>query len=228
MKGFLSVNELIFGFQTFSVVVLGVFFASRGKAWLTGWLSLLSSIMNVFVLKQIHLWGFEVTSADVYVIGLLTCLNYAREHYEKNDVNDAMLCSWVISIAFLVLTQLHLFLIPSPNDSSQKHFLALFSSTPRIVVASLVTLIFVQIVDIKLFTFLQRVFSKKYFAMRSTISLLFSQLIDTIIFSFLGLYGLVSNLCDVMIFAMLVKGIVITLAIPTLTVTKAVLDRRSS
>ncbi|ETR80089.1 putative preQ0 transporter [Chlamydia pneumoniae B21] len=55
--------------------------------------------MNVFVLKQIHLWGFEVTSADVYVIGLLTCLNYAREHYEKNDVNDAMLCSWVISIA---------------------------------------------------------------------------------------------------------------------------------
>ncbi|WP_239923169.1 queuosine precursor transporter [Candidatus Chlamydia corallus] len=219
-------NELIFGFQTFFIIVLGIFFASRGKAWLTGWLSFLSSIMNIFVLKQIHLWGFEVTSADVYVIGLLTCLNYAREHYGKDDINDAMLCSWVVSIAFLVLTQLHLLLIPSSSDTSQENFLALFSSTPRIVLASLITLIFVQILDIKLFTLLQEAFSKRYFTIRSTISLLFSQLVDTLLFSFLGLYGLVNNLCDVIIFAMLVKGIVITLAIPTLVLTKAILGRQ--
>ncbi|SPN73369.1 conserved hypothetical integral membrane protein,Uncharacterized ACR, YhhQ family COG1738 [Chlamydia serpentis] len=221
-------NELIFGIQTFTVIVLGIFFTSKGKAWLTGWLSLLSSIMNIFVMKQIYLWGFEVTSADVYIIGLLTCLNYARERYEKRIVNDAMLCSWVISIAFLLLTQLHLLLRPSCNDRSQEHFLALFSSTSRIVFASLITLIFIQILDIKLFTFLQKAFSKKYFTMRSTISLLFSQIIDTLLFSFLGLYGLVSNLCDVMIFALLIKGIVITLAIPILSATKAVLDRHSS
>ncbi|WP_082905025.1 queuosine precursor transporter [Chlamydia sp. 2742-308] len=205
--------------------MLGIFCTSRGKAWLTGWLSLLSVIANIFVLKQVSLWGLEVTSADVYMVGLLTSLNYARELYSKESVGDAMLGSWFISIAFLILTHLHLALVPSSSDTTQKHFQALFSSTPRVIFASLVTMISVQILDVKLFVYLQKAFRYKYFGVRSALSLFISQLVDTVLFSFLGLYGYVAHLSHVILFALVIKGVVIVLSIPTVVCARVIKKR---
>lgn len=213
-------NEVIFLFQTFFVIALGIFFASRSTGWLTAWLSLLSIIMNIFVLKQIVLCNLEVTSADVYTIGMLSCLNYSRELYGKNKVNEAMLGSWIVAAAFLCITQLHLALTPSANDTSQPHFLALFSPTLRIIIASLFTLILVQLLDLTVFTYLKKIFRNKAFGTRSAISLTLSQIFDTLLFSFLGLYGLVANLTHVMFFSFITKMLVVVLSLPIVSLGK--------
>lgn len=213
-------NEFIFLTQTILIVILGIVFASRSTGWLTAWLSTLSIIMNVFVLKQIVLCNLEVTSADVYIIGMLSCLNYARESYGRTKVNEAILGSWMISIVFLGITQLHLALTPSINDVSQPHFLALFSPTLRLIFASLITLILVQILDLIIFTYLKKIFQNKAFGIRSAISLTLSQIFDTLLFSLLGLYGLVANITHVMLFSFITKMIVVTLSLPIVSLGK--------
>ncbi|WP_348664128.1 queuosine precursor transporter [Chlamydia vaughanii] len=213
-------NEIIFIIQTVLIVISGIIFASKSTGWLTGWLSLLSVIMNIFVLKQITLCGLEVTSADVYMIGMLSCLNYSRELYGKDKVNHAMIGSWIITIAFLLIAQLHLALVPSPNDSSQQHFLALFSPTFRLTIASLVTLAIVQVIDLALFVYLKNLFKGKAFGTRSAISLISSQVLDTLLFSFLGLYGLVANLTHVILFSLITKIVVIVMSLPIVMIGK--------
>ncbi|WP_201456953.1 queuosine precursor transporter [Chlamydia sp. 17-3921] len=212
----MGINEVLFGIQIVVVTSFGIFFASKGKNWLTGWLSLLSIIMNIFVLKQVRLGLLDVTAADVYMTGLLTSLNYARELYDCESVNEAVLGSWAITIAFLILSQLHLSLIPSVYDTTQKHFQALFSPTPRLIVASLVTMMIVQTVDGKLFTWSQKFFQYRYFGIRNILSLLVSQMIDTLMFSFLGLYGIITNLAHVMFLALLMKWCAIILSCPVI------------
>ncbi|BAE81192.1 conserved hypothetical protein [Chlamydia felis Fe/C-56] len=211
---------MIFIAQTTFVVLAGIFFSSRSTGWLTGWITTLSVIMNVFVLKQIVLCNLEITSADVYMIGLLSCLNFSREIYGQNKVNEAMVGSWIITIAFLLLTQLHLALKPSPTDSSQSHFIALFSPTLRLTFASLITLIIVQIVDLKLFSYLKHLFQNKAFGTRSAVSLVSSQILDTLLFSFLGLYGIVSNLSHVILFSLITKICAIVMSVPIVVLGK--------
>ncbi|WP_139414570.1 queuosine precursor transporter [Chlamydia abortus] len=207
-------NEIIFITQTVFVVFTGIFFSSKSTGWLTGWLAALSVIMNIFVLKQIVLCNLEITSADVYTIGILSCLNFSREVYGQSKVNEAMVGSWVITIAFLLLTQLHLALKPSPNDTTQNYFIALFSPTLRLTLASVVTVILVQIIDLKLFSYLKTLFKDKAFGTRSAISLVSSQIIDTLLFSFLGLYGIVANITHVILFSLITKMCVIAVSVP--------------
>ncbi|AFS28140.1 queuosine precursor transporter [Chlamydia psittaci] len=221
-------NEMIFIAQTVFIVLTGIFFSSKSTGWLTGWLATLSVIMNVFVLKQIVLCGLEITSADVYMIGILSCLNFSREVYGQSKVNEAMTGSWVITIAFLLLTQLHLALKPSPNDTTQNHFIALFSPTLRLTLASLVTVILVQIIDLKLFSYLKTLFKDKAFGTRSAISLVSSQIIDTLLFSFLGLYGIVANLTHVILFSLITKICVIAMSVPVVVLGKHLKKRNAT
>ncbi|WP_154581635.1 queuosine precursor transporter, partial [Chlamydia trachomatis] len=109
-------NETLFVLQILVVIGFGAFFAARNLIMLAAWASLLSIIMNIFVLKQIVLFGFEVTAADVYVIGLFSCLNCAREFWGKESTKKVIFVSWCSTLSFLILTQLHLHLKPSPGE----------------------------------------------------------------------------------------------------------------
>jgi conserved hypothetical integral membrane protein len=218
-------NESLFLLQILFVIGFGAFFAARSVIMLSAWVSLLSIIMNIFVLKQIVLFGFEVTAADVYVIGLFSCLNCAREFWGKEIAKKIIFVSWCNTLAFLLLTQFHLYLVPSPGDVSQPHYEALFSPSLRIVSASIVSTMTVQFVDFKVFGWLKRRSQGRVFGLRSAVSVAFAQILDTGIFSFLGLYGLVANLFDVMLFSLLSKGVALLLASPCVALAKVFYNR---
>lgn len=213
-------NEIVFLLQILVVIGFGSFCAVRDGILLGAWVSLLSIIMNIFVLKQVVLFGFEVTAADVYAIGLFSCLNCAREFLGKEKTKKIIFVSWCNTLAFLLLTQLHLHLIPSSGDVSQKHYEALFAPSLRLVSASVITTMIVQFVDFKVFGWLKKRSQGRVFGLRSTFSVALSQSIDTVIFSFLGLYGLVANLLDVMLFSLISKGVALLLASPCVALAK--------
>lgn len=218
-------NETLFVLQILVVIGFGAFFAARNLIMLAAWASLLSIIMNIFVLKQIVLFGFEVTAADVYVIGLFSCLNCSREFWGKESTRKVIFVSWCSTLSFLILTQLHLHLKPSPGDISQLHYEALFAPSLRIISASVITTMIVQFVDFKVFGWLKKHSQGRVFGLRSTCSVALSQSIDTVIFSFLGLYGLVANLPDVMMFSLLSKGTALLLASPCVALAKVFYNR---
>ena len=207
-------NELLFCIQAFAVFGFTVLAAKRG--WLAGWMGLLTILANLFVTKQITLFGLEVTASDVYAVGLFLSLNILQEYWGDQEAKRGIEASLASQLMFLLLSQLHLWLHPSSHDTSQSAFAAILSFYPRILAASVATLCLVQVWEVRLFGWMKRRYFLMSFNLRNVLCLLISQALDTLIFGFLGLYGIVNDLVAVMVWSFLVKAI-LTMAVPLLT-----------
>lgn len=198
--------------------------ALKGKqALIIAWLSLLAIAMNLFVLKQINLFGLHVTASDALAVGYLLGLNVMQEFFGKKSARQAIWISFFISASFVLLSKIHLAYLPNDFDFSQAHFSSLFAPMPRIIAASLFSFLIVQLIDLEFFGFLRNKTSGKYLALRTTLSLSLAQIMDTLLFSFLGLYGIVGNIVHILFLSLAVKGVVILLTIPFVSLSKKVI-----
>lgn len=207
-------NEFLFFFQILLVIgfVLGAL--KLGKEALTSWVVIQALIANLFVVKQITLFGFQVTASDVFAIGSLLALNLLQEFFSKESANKATLICFYIMLFFGSISQIHLLYEPSSLDYSHSSFVTILSPSPRLLFASMTVFFIVQQLDIYIFGFLKNHFSKWGFAFRLSFSLVLSQFLDTILFSFIGLYGIVSSMVDIIIVSFLIKLIVIFFSAP--------------
>jgi uncharacterized integral membrane protein (TIGR00697 family) len=202
-------NELIFFIQTLLIIgfALGAF--KLGKETLIAWVTIQALIANLFVLKQITLFGLDVTASDAFVIGSLLGLNFLQEYFSREEANKATKICFFFMLFFALVSQLHLLYQPSSYDSTQPAFLTLLTLSPRLMLASLSVFFIVQQVDIRFFAFLKKILPQASFAFRTAIALVFSQFLDTVLFSFAGLYGVVASLFDIIIMSFLIKLVVI-------------------
>jgi hypothetical protein len=204
-------NELAFVLQI-SVLVGALFWAARiGKEALIALSCLLSVFANFFVLKQMYLLGWNVTCSDAFAIGGIFGLNMLSQAYGKDVAKKTIWISFFGMLFYAVVSQIHIFFIPSPHDTSQGHFAYLLNTAPRLLMASLVTFFIVQQVDVRLYGFFQKKLSRLSWQTRSTFCLLISQALDTVLFSLLGLYGIINDLFSMMVVSYLVKCTVIAL-----------------
>ncbi len=112
------------------------------------------------------------------------------------------------------MAQVHLFYRPSPFDHSQPSFDTILSSSPRLLIASLLVFLIVQQIDLRLFSYLRQKFQRLPLSLRNACSLSATQFLDTVLFSILGLWGLVAHLFDVIVISSLIKLAVIGLMSP--------------
>jgi uncharacterized integral membrane protein (TIGR00697 family) len=214
-------NEIIF----FSQILVIVLFAWRslkfGKEALVTWVTIQALIANLFVLKQITLFGFEVTSSDAFMIGSLIGLNFLQEYFGREEANKATFICFFFMIFFAITSKIHLLFEPNEHDFSHPAFELLLSPTMRLLFASMSVCFIIQQFDIQFFAFLKNSFSRFGFAIRATMSLIVSQFLDTFLFSFIGLYGIVNSVMDIIVFSLAVKLIVIFCISPFLKWAKA-------
>ncbi len=208
-------NELLF-LSHILVVVAFVLLALRlGKTGLISLIALQGVLANVFVVKQTTLFGCAVTCSDVFAIGGILSLNLLQEFFGKESAAQAVKISLLTLIFFALMSQIHLLYSPTEHDFSQSAFATLFSSTFRIVFASIFTFYVVQQFDVRFFGLL-----KGKLPVRVAMSLLCSQLLDTVLFTFLGLYGLVESVFDVILLSFLIKCIIIAISAPFMVFSK--------
>jgi uncharacterized integral membrane protein (TIGR00697 family) len=93
-------------------------------------------------------------------------------------------------------------------------------NTSRIVIASFISYLITQFIDIQIYGFLKEKTEGKYFTLRNYFSLSLSQLIDTILFSFLGLYGIVAQISDIIVLSYSIKLLTIFCMSPFLIFAK--------
>lgn len=207
-------NELLF-FLHVALVIGFVFGALRfGAQGLIALIALQAVLANLFVIKQMSLFGFSVTCSDVFAVGSILGLNLLQEHFGKEMAQKAVKISFLSLAFFFVMTQVHLFYQPTSADQSQAAFLSIFSSTFRIVAASIGVYWVVQKLDVVLYGWLKQFFKGRQLLVRLGLSLLVMQLLDTVLFSFFGLYGLVESLFDIIVVSYAVKCLVILLGSP--------------
>lgn len=202
-------NEILFFTETLLVVILTFWALRLGGAALTSWVIIQALIANLFVLKQINLFGFEVTASDVFAIGSLLGLNFLQEYFSKDDAKKATWTCFSFMAFFTIASQLHLLYEPSSFDTTHAAFESILSLSPRLFIASMSVFFIVQQIDIRFFAFLQKSMAGTSFAVRAGISLVVSQFLDTFLFSFAGLYGVVGSIFDIILFSYLIKLIVV-------------------
>lgn len=210
-------NEILFLFHILAVVAFTLAALRQGLGALIALIALEGVLANLFVVKQISLFGFSVTCSDVFAIGAILSLNLLQEYFGKEEAKRAVRVSLLTLLFFALVSQIHLLYLPTPLDTAHGAFQTILSQAPRIISASIATFYLVQQIDVRLFGLL-----KGKFPVRIAISLLCSQLLDTVLFSFLGLYGLVESLFDIILVSFLIKCLIIAASSPFVIFSKRV------
>lgn len=213
-------NETIFILHTLFISGIVLFAKRFGKEALIALGSTLWLLANLFVVKQIELFGLNVTSSDAFVIGSTLITALLTEYYGKEAAKKAIYISFGLQILFSLLSIIHLSYLPSTTDESQLHFSRLLTSVPRIVFASITAFVVAELTSVALAYKLKVKFNSQYFTLRTFAVLLITQALDTILFGFIGLFGIVSSLMSIMLVSFLLKVIAIIITTPILTVVK--------
>ncbi len=213
-------NEYIFLVHTsiISIVTLGAL--RFGKEALTVLIVLQTILANLFITKQIVLFGFHVTPTDAFTIGAVTAINFMQEYYGVKATRTVLWMSFSTALFFNVMAQLHLAYIPSIYDTNDAHFQAVLYSSARILAASLTSYVLSQTIEYRLYEILKKKFGVLHMIIRASTSTLIAQLFDTILFSFLGLYGIVQSVVDIIIVSYCIKVVVLVLTFPTIWLSK--------
>ncbi|MBA2369522.1 MAG: queuosine precursor transporter [Candidatus Protochlamydia sp.] len=207
-------NELLFLFQILLIIIFALAAIRLGKSALIAWIAAQALIANLFVLKQISLFGFNVTASDAFAIGGLLGLNFLQEYFGKEEAQKSTWICFFLMSFFVLVSQIHLNFIPSLYDDTQPSFLRILSPSPRLLASSMLVFIIVQRLDIYFFAALKKMRPQMNFTFRAAICLVISQFLDTLLFSLIGLYGLVASLVDIILLSFMIKLIVIFLFTP--------------
>ncbi|OGB86517.1 hypothetical protein A3J41_02665 [candidate division TM6 bacterium RIFCSPHIGHO2_12_FULL_38_8] len=217
------INELLFILHVATVSGGALFFARLGKSALIAYVSLLFVAANIFVIKQIDLFHFCVTSSDAFIVGISMSCNLLQEFWDKKFARQAIWISFATCVFYMLIAKIIVAYQPANIDTMQAHFVAITQNTVRITLASLIAYLVTQTIDIYLYGFVKKLTQGKYFVARNYFAIAISQAIDTILFSFLGLYGIVENIFDILILSFSIKLIAIAITTPFLMLAKRIL-----
>jgi uncharacterized integral membrane protein (TIGR00697 family) len=207
-------NESIF--FTHLLLMIGFLFAALrfGIVGLTVLVCLQTVFANIFVVKQINLFGLSVTCSDVFMVGGLLALNLLQEFFGKESAKQAVRVSLFAAVFFVAMVEMHLLYTPNGEDVTHSAFSQIFSATPRIVFASIAVFFLVQQIDMRIFAWMQKRFSGRQLPLRIGLSLFLSQSIDTVLFSFVGLYGIVASVMAIIAVSLPIKFLSIACSAP--------------
>ncbi len=207
-------NELLFCAHLTIISLAQIVMVRLGLSALVAFLCAQAIIANFFVLKQITLWGYNATAADIYIVGSVLTLNLIQEYYGKQEARKAIWTSFSLLIFYTIVSQLQLAYVASIADFAHAAYAVILSHMPRITIASLAVYLMVQYFDTFFYGRLRTLCKGHYITARNMISIFASQLLDTVLFSFLGLYGIVENITQIMLVSFTIKMIAMLLLVP--------------
>lgn len=213
-------NELLFLLHLFCIGATTLIMLKFGGQALVAFLCTQAILANLFVIKQITLFGLNATASDIYIVGSVLSLNLIQEYYGKQLARKAIWISFALLIFYTIVSQIHIGYIPSIFDFTQIHYQNLLSYMPRLTTASIIVYLIVQHFDTYFYAILKRAFQGKHLLMRNMISISVSQALDTVLFSLLGLYGIIDNIGQVMLVSFTIKIITMILLTPAVLLIK--------
>jgi len=211
-------NEALF-FAHSAVVALSVVLALRSSySALLAVLGLQLILANLFVTKQIILFGIETTCSEVFIVGGMYGIALIRAYWGDRVAQQTVWYLFGFLLLFVGCAQLQQWYVGLDAQVATL-FSLLCDTTPRLLGASVLAYLVSERVHLYTTKFLRRWLSP-FSASIGAIGM--GQLVDTVVFGVVGLYGLVESLGSVMLFSGIVKAVVLVVMTPLLTVTKKV------
>jgi uncharacterized integral membrane protein (TIGR00697 family) len=218
-------NELIFLVHSIIIGVFALCSLRIGKEALIAFIALQSILANLFVVKEITIFGLTATCADAFAIGAVLGLNLLQEYFGKEITKKTIGISFFLLIFYGIISQIHLAYTPSLHDSMQSSYAAILQFMPRLAIASMITYLIAQLFDAWLYGKLKEWINGRHLIIRNICSISLSQLLDTILFSFLGLYGIIHNVWHIIIISYAIKLVAIALSMPFVALSKRIVNK---
>ena len=180
---------LIYLTLTFSMTI--VLFKYYGYYVLVGFMALQVIVANIGVIKQVELFGMDVTLGNIAFVSIFLSTDLINEYYGSKKAKTAVNISFLVLISYVVIGQFYVAFTPNSFDGSGDSLNTLFDLSLRVAAASLLSYYIFQKVDIYMYEFFKKMFPSeiKHLWIRNNGSTLVSQLIDTIIFVPIAFYG---------------------------------------
>ncbi len=184
-----------------------LFYKFFGKNGLLAFSIIATILANIEVMLIVNAFGLEQTLGNVLFASTFLITDILSETEGKKTAQKVVNISIGASLTFIIISQFWLLYTPSENDWAFSHFQALFSNTPRIVLAGFIVYAIVQQLDIFLYhkwwDFTQKKFGsqERFLWLRNNGSTLISQLFNSVLFNVLAFAGTyqVSTLVSIII-----------------------------
>ncbi len=209
----MQINHVLFLAVTAILCLLNFALARLGADYLKAFFVVQGIIANIFIVKEVVLFGMTVTSTDPFIIGMLLSLNLLQEKFGSEQAMRTIYLFFSMTLIVPIVTTMLLFMQPAPTDLMQQHLVAIFGLVPRIMISSLVVGFFTMQLDRYLYSLLGKYFGKRLW-IKNLLASSISQLFDTILFSYLALFGVISDLYSMMLFSYAVKLLAIIFSFP--------------
>lgn len=171
------------------------FYKFFGATGLICWTVFATIAANIEVMILINAFGYEQTLGNILFATTFIVTDILSEVYGKKKAQQAVNIGIMVSAMFIVTSQIWLLYTPSADDQIFPHMQAVFSNTPRIMLAGLFVYALVQKFDVWLY---HKLWDKttahsgnkhSFLWLRNNGSTLFSQLLNTILFTFAAFWG---------------------------------------
>ena len=169
-----------------------------GKSGLYVWIGISAILANIEVTILVRAFGMDQTLGNTLFASSYLATDILSELYGKKDANRGVKFGIITTLFFIVLSFMWTHYIPAADDWAMPSVKALFSNTPRILLASLIGYAVSEAIDVWLYhkwwdlTAKKSGNKNKFLWFRNNFSTLISQLINIVIFNFgafLGIYG---------------------------------------
>ena len=214
-------------FVIFSIVV-----AFRlGFAAMVAIVSLFSVIANIFVVEQVSMFGLDVTAAEAYIVGIYYGIVLIQKYFGEKEAKQTILAQLLALLAAMVATRFQIRYSANSFDSTAPFFRAIFSSTPRIMIASIITLYLVPTIMVKVEKILTKFAHGRFLTIGGRLNLsipvLISQFLDPLFFAIIGLYGIVASVWQIILFSFIIRVISLITISPFTQIIKSMIPAES-
>lgn len=190
-------NELILAGSV--VFIFGSVLAAYqlfGDTGLYGMTVVVTILSNIEVLILVVAFGLEQTLGNVLFASTFLITDILSENTGKKAANKAVFLGIFASFFFALLTFSWMVYIPASSDWAMSSIRAIFSTTPRMVLASMTVYAASQLLDVWLYhkwwAFTEKKFGdrRKFLWLRNNGSTLISQLLNTVLFNLAAFAGM--------------------------------------
>jgi uncharacterized PurR-regulated membrane protein YhhQ (DUF165 family) len=111
-------NELLFGIEVL-VTLSFVLLANRlGQIWLVALMAVMLVLMNIFVLKQMDLFGMQLTGVNVLYAAIFLASDLLAEHWGRREAYRAVRVGFGASVFLVAMGLIVIQFTPNIEDSS--------------------------------------------------------------------------------------------------------------
>ncbi len=207
-------NEILLIFQCVFSTIGAIFCARLGIGALYAFISLSWILGNLFVTKQVDMFGLNVVACDCFAICANVAITLLSRNYGQKEAQKSIYVGMFSAFFFVAMSKFHIMFQPNQFDLTHFHFDAILGYLPRIILTSLFVSVLSMSLNLKLYNYFSRFNKYLNEDLKTGLALFISQFLDTVLFTIFALYGSVASIWHIIFFSYFIKCIAIVISIP--------------